>query len=213
MDDLYTPNLTEVERAFEEDLLAREGRDHHRGPNNRTLSAENAVVDSVFSSGRTGYVTITYEDRGRRRQTVTLVVSQSTRITDQFGNRMSFRGLSKNMVVNARFSSIMTRSIPPQSNAFSITVVKEDAYSLIDEGRVISVTRDNRFHFLLTGNPRDINTQTRYVISRDTKVRDRRGNRISINDLRPGDWVRIERASFQTASIPPQTNALSVQIM
>lgn len=212
MDDLYTPNLTEVEKFFEEGLIARENRGHHGGPS-RTITAENAIVDAVFSSNRNGFVTITYEGRGRQRETVTLVVSPSTRITDQFGNRMNFRGLRKNMVVNARFSSMMTRSIPPQSNAYSITVVKEDASSLIDEGRVISVTRDNRFHFLLTGNPRDINTQTRYVISRDTKIRNRRGNRISINDIRPGDWVRIERASFQTASIPPQTSAFSVQIM
>lgn len=212
MDDLYTPNMTEIEKLFDEEFASKTNRND---PLRRVLTAENAVVDSVLAQNKGGYVTITYRAREGRRESsvVTLVVGPTTRIMDQFGRRMRLRGLSKDMVINARFSSAMTRSIPPQSNAYAITVVKENVTSMIDRGRVISITRDNRFHFLLTGNPNDINSQTRYVISRDTKLRDRRGNRIRVSDIRPGQMVRIERASFQTASIPPQTTALTIQII
>lgn len=181
------------------------------------IVAENAVVDSVFTNNRTGYVTITYGIMDNRRtlhmQVVTLVIGRNTVIRDQFGNKIGLRNLRKDMVVNARFSSAMTRSIPPQSRAFRIIVVKENKSSLIQVGRVLSVERDNNFGYILTGNANDIYSQIRFVISNTTKLRDRRGNRISIRDIRPGQTVRIERASFETASIPPQTSALTVQII
>ena len=46
-----------------------------------------------------------------------------------------------------------------------------------------------------------------------TIILDRRGNRIQLENLRPGQMVRIEHATFQTASIPPQTTAFRVQVL
>lgn len=70
--------------------------------------------------------------------------------------------------VNAVFSSAMTRSIPPQANAFLIMVQKrrpqiEIATSI---GRIASIDAANGF--LYTGNPNDINSQVRYVVSNST---------------------------------------------
>ncbi|QIB70773.1 hypothetical protein Ami103574_12880 [Aminipila butyrica] len=62
----------------------------------------------------------------------------------------------------------------------------------------------------MANNP---NRQMRYVVSNETKLRDRQGNRINLMAIRPGQIVRIEREAFQTASIPPQTSALSVQVI
>ena len=165
----------------------------------------------------TGHVTISYGRRSNnrtvRRQMVTLIVGRDTRMRDQFGNRIGFRNLREGMVVNARFSSVMTRSNPPQARAFSITIVKENKDSLIEEGRVISVDVIDNFGYILTGNRNNINRQMRYVVSNTTKLRDRRGNRITFRAIRPGQIIRVERASFQTASIPPQTSAITVQII
>jgi hypothetical protein len=182
-----------------------------------SMSAENALIENIFTLNRTGFVTISYGvmDRNRtmQRQVVTLIIGGETRIRDQFGNRAELRDLREGMVVNARFSSAMTRSNPPQAVAFSIVIVRESSSSLIEEGRVLNVEANGDFGYILTGVPNNPNRQMRYVVSNRTKIRDRRGNRISLRAIRPGQIVRIEREPFETMSIPPQTTALSVQII
>ncbi len=183
----------------------------------KVIGAKNALIENVSVSGRTGHVTISYEIEDRNQivlmHVLTLITDTETRIADQFGKRIGVRELRRGMVVNARFSAAMTRSIPPQARAFNITVVKNEKSSLIDEGRVIRVFEEGRFGYILTGVPNDPNRQMRYSVSRRTQLRDNDGKRITLGAIRPGQIVRIERASFQTASIPPQTSALTVQIL
>lgn len=200
-------NITKSEKIYQSS----------RNTTRNVITAEDAVVNSVSRNGGNGFVTITYATMGNHRMVhkyaVTLVTGRNTRIRDQFGNNIGVRSLKEGMVVNARFSSAMTRSNPPRSRAYSITVVKENESSIMVEERVLEVESGNDFSYLLTGNANNINRQMRYVISDSTLLRDRRGNRISLRAIRPGQMVRIERASFQTMSIPPQTNALTVQII
>lgn len=183
----------------------------------RETTAENALIESISTRNGTGFVTISYGVMDRNRimqmQVVTLVIGNNTRIINQFGNRTNFRVLNVGMVVNARFSSNMTGSNPPQARASNIVIVKENNLSLIEEGRVINVGQNSGVGYILTGDPNDPNRQMQYNISNTTKLRDRRGNRITLSAIRPGQTVRIERQSFQTMSIPPQTSALSVQII
>ena len=106
----------------------------------------------------------------------------------------------------------MTRSIPPQANAFLIIVKRNPRpQNNTTDGRIASVDPRNRF--LITGNPDDINSQIRYTISDDTVILNRFGNPIPLRALRPGQMVRITHADFQTASIPPQTAAYRIQII
>lgn len=181
------------------------------------ITAENALIEDIFTLRGTGFVTISYGVMGRNQviqmRLVTLIVGSNTSIRDQFGNRIGFRDLRAGMIVNARFSSSMTRSNPPQAVAFSITIVKESDSSLIEVGRVLSVDGTRNSGYILTGVPNNPNRQMRYTVSETTQLRDRRGNRITLREIRPGQTVRIERESFQTMSIPPQTSALSVQII
>lgn len=181
------------------------------------IKVDNAIIEALSTQRRTGFVTISYQmregGRNTRRQSVVLVTSDRTRMTDQFGNRIGFRNLRVGMVINATFSKAMTRSIPPQANAFSIIIVKENKSSLIEMGRVIRIEEIRGVGYILTGDPRNPNRQMRYVISETTKIRNRRGTPIPLRVIRRGQIVRIERQPFQTLSIPPQTSALSVQIV
>lgn len=182
----------------------------------REITAEDALIEDTFTSNRTGFVTISYGVMERNRlqmRVVTLIIGNDTRIRDQFGNRIGFRDLRTGMVVNARFSSDMTRSNPPQARAFSIEIVKESMQSLIEQGMVIRVDGSSGSGSILTGIPNIPRRQTRYTVNHTTKLRDRRGNPITLRAIQPGQIVRIERESFQTMSIPPQTSALSVQII
>ncbi len=196
-----------------DDFLATYQRMRNRGGN--VVTAENALIENVNTDNLTGYVTISYETMGdnysKNKNVVTLIVGVDTIIMDQFGQPLSFMNLREGMTVDAVFSAAMTRSIPPQARAFKITVIDENRQTNITEGRVMAVDTDNSF--LYTGNPNDIFSQMRFVITDATTIRDRRGRRIRLSDLRPGEFVRVEHAIFQTLSIPPQTTAFNVQVL
>lgn len=186
------------------------------------IRAKNAVIEEISLGGMSSFVTIFYDgekdwQNNRRHenhgQKLTLVISKSTRIKDQFGNPIGVRNLRVGMVVDARFSAAMTKSIPPQAAAYSVSIVKESKSTIIEEGRVVEVGRRRGNEFILTGSPRNPNRQMKYTIGPRTKIRDRWGNPITLRAIRLGQIVRIERESFQTLSIPPQSRAVTVQIV
>lgn len=183
--------------------------------NDNFIFAQDALIENIYRDNRTGYVTISYGVMGDfnmvNMQIVVLIVSPGTRIRDQFGQHLRFGDLRVGMLVDAVFSTIMTRSYPPQSNAFSITVKTPDMPYDVTVDRIIDIDLDN--NFLYTGDPNDMFNQMRFVITDSTVILDRRGNRIQLENLRPGQMVRIEHAIFQTASIPPQTTAFFVQVL
>jgi len=180
------------------------------------INVENAIIEEISSDPRTstGYVTISYGVMGDfcmiNMEVVTLVVSRDTVIRDQFGQGMTFRDLREGMMIDAEFSAAMTRSMPPQSRAYRITVINQMDTN-ITEGRVVDVDANNGV--LLTGRPNDINSQMRFIITDATVIRNSRGRRIRLRDIRPGDFVVVEHANFQTASIPPQTTAFDVRVL
>ena len=184
------------------------------GRGRNTITAENAFIEDINIDNRTAYVTISYGVLGDfntiNMEIVTLIVGRDTVIMDQLGQSMSIRDLREGMRVDAVFSAAMTRSIPPQSRAYRITVIS-DMQSSFNEGRVLEVDPANRF--LYTGIPFDIMSQTRFVVTDATTIRDRRGRIIRLRDLSPGDFVRVEHANFMTMSIPPQTTAFDIQVL
>ncbi|HAQ40061.1 MAG TPA: hypothetical protein DCM73_03985 [Clostridiales bacterium] len=188
-------------------------------PNNAVINVNDAVIEEIFHDNRTSFVTISYRVRDFNiilTELVTLVVDRNTIIRNRQGRRISVRDLTVGNVVDASFSAVMTRSIPPQSRAFMITVVREEINPLpnfpnVVEDRIMEI--DTRNNFLVTGNPNDIMSQMRFVVNNMTNIFNRRGNRISFRDLRPGQMIRVEHADFMTASIPPQTTALNIWVL
>lgn len=179
------------------------------------ISVINALIKGVMViSPTSGYVTIMYSgisDNGMRTMnTVRLNVNEDTVILDQFGQSLLIQDLEVGMMVAAEFSAVMTRSIPPQSNAYRIIVRPRRIAVVTLTDRVASVDLMNGY--LYTGNPYDISDQIRFVITDATIIEDRNGERISLSDISPGQLVRVEHANFQTLSIPPQTTAFLVQV-
>ena len=170
----------------------------------------NAFVEEVnaFSNTSTGYIIVSYAaspgQQSDNIQMLRLNINRNTVILDSSGQVISLSEIRPQTWINAVFSSAMTRSIPPQANAFLIMVQRrrpqiEIATSI---GRIASIT----------GNPNDINSQVRYVVSNST-FSDPSGRPITLSSLRPSQRVRITHATTQTASIPPQTIAFHVQLL
>lgn len=184
------------------------------------LRINNAYVEDASCLNATnGYVVLSYAVPAANQmvsiQTIRLNVSRNTVILNSFGQTFSLCRIRKGMWVNTVFSSRMTRSIPPQANAYLIVVQQTSQSSnlqpAVTTDRIVSV--DTRNGFLTTGTPNNINRQTRFVISNTTRVTDPWGRSVGIRALRPGQLVRITHANFQTASIPPQTIAYQIQIL
>lgn len=182
------------------------------------MRIENALVEeAVCFNNSDGYIIISYSEPSGRtnflNRRIRLNINRNTRIINTLGRNMCTCCIREGMWVNAIFSSAMTRSIPPQANAFVIVVQgrRPEPVSFVTVDRITFVDRENGF--IYTGNPNNVNRQTRFVITRNTTITNSQGRNVGINALRPGQMVRITHANFQTASIPPQTTAFSVQIL
>lgn len=118
----------------------------------------NAFVEEVnaFSNTSTGYIIVSYAaspgQQSDNIQMLRLNINRNTVILDSSGQVISLSEIRPQTWINAVFSSAMTRSIPPQANAFLIMVQKrrpqiEIATSI---GRIASIDAANGFLYTAT---------------------------------------------------------------
>ena len=182
--------------------------------NRNVIRVFSALIQEVTRERDTTFVTIAYHDCigcDRASGTVRLVVNQDTVIHDERGRNIRAGELRRGMTVDANFSSAMTRSIPPQAQAFFIRLTRRENRAETATGRILEVNTRNNFILVLISQ--NSPSAIRFNISPDTIILDFFGRRIGLSSLRPGFRVRVEHASFMTLSIPPQTTAFTVQMI
>ena len=183
-------------------------------PGRNVVRIFSAVIQEISRDRNTTFVTVSYNDCigcSGQGNSVRLVVNQETDIYDERGRNMRAGELERGMIVDASFSSAMTRSIPPQAQAFFIRVVRRVSQTVTTIGRIIEVnTRNNFLMVLRNQNPA---SAIRFNITNNTVILDPFGRRTTLFSLIPGFRVRVEHGSAMTASIPPQTTAFTVQVI
>lgn len=105
----------------------------------------------------------------------------------------------------------MTRSIPPQSNAFMIRIMQRQLPDSVTVGRIIDIDRQNRNFTTIGDNNRS--SIIRFNVPEDARIFDIAGRPMNFSRLMPGMRVRVRHASFMTASIPPQTTASEIRVI
>lgn len=183
-------------------------------PNRDRIHIFAARIEDISSDRNTTFVTVSYHDCrecARPEDLVTLIVNQDTIIHNERGRLIRASELRPGMIINATYSAAMTRSIPPQAQAFRIRVLQRAPVNETTTGRIIEVNTRNQFIVTI----KDWNPASRihFNLSPETVILDSAGRRIRLSMLRPGLRVRVEHASFMTASIPPQTTAFIIQII
>ena len=185
-----------------------------RTPNRNVIRVFSAVIQEISRDRNTTLVTIAYNNCigcPASSGSVRLVVNQDTTILDERGRNIRAGELERGMRVDANFSSAMTRSIPPQAQAFFIQVTGRANRTETTIGRIIEVNTRNNFILVLRNqNP---SSAVRFNISPNTVILDPFGRQIRLGSLNAGFRVRVEHATFMTASIPPQTTAFTIQII
>lgn len=182
--------------------------------NQRNISVSNAVIEDISFNRDVQLVTISYRSCPTCRsgnQQVVLVVSRDTVIRNETGRPMPARELETGMIIDATFSSAMTRSIPPQAQAFRIRVVNRPQAYDTTTGRIVDTNfRNQTITTISNRNPSSI---ILFHITPETIILNPAGRTIPFSRLVPGLRVQIQHATFMTASIPPQTTAFVIQIM
>lgn len=183
--------------------------------NNDVLTILDATIERIFTNESTRYVMISYitvdPSFNVRKDFITLVVGPDTVILDSFGEKVPFNVLRPGLIIYADFSATMTFSIPPQARAYKIVISYKNMVFNSRMDRILEIDVQNRF--LYTGRAEDMLTQVRFAITDSTQILDRERKIIKLEDLKPGQLVRIDYATFMTASIPPQTTAFRVQLL
>ena len=173
-----------------------------------------AVIENVSRERNTTLVTISFNNCPRcddPSDTVRLLVNQDTVILDEQCQNIRAGELESGMTVDASFSTAMTRSLPPQAQAYYIQIRGNSGQTETTTGRIVDINvRDNSILVLRNQNP---TSAIRFNLTNDTEILDRSGRSIRLSALRPGMRVRVEHADFMTASLPPQTTAYTIQIM
>lgn len=174
----------------------------------------NGLIEEIDSDRNNTLITVSYTDCvncNRRELKIRLVVGNNTALFDENGRCIRPRDLMTGMVINATYSSAMTRSIPPQATAYMIRVVKQPQQENITEGRVVDINRRNQNFTVITDSRRPDAIQ--FNVSENTSFINSFGRPIDFADLIPGLRVRVRHANFMTASIPPQTVAFEVRVI
>ncbi len=181
---------------------------------NFVINVFNAVIDDISSDRGNRFVTISYEECVRcenRGNRVTLVIDNDTLIIDQWGNTVGANKLQRGMNINASFSSVMTRSIPPQARAFTIQLLNNNSAYNTTVGRIVNINHAERFITVLTNS--GVSPIIRFNIAPDAVILTPFGRTTGLSGLTAGMLVRITHATFMTLSIPPQTTAYRIQIL
>lgn len=178
------------------------------------IRISNGIIEEIFRERDAVFVTVSYMEgtgnRGRN-QTIRLVAGPRTVILNTSGIPVSVGMLRVGMVINAVASSATTRSIPPQSAAYLIEIVREALPENVVIGAILNVDRNNRS--FTTISERDFSTIIRFNVPEDAVILNRLGRPVDFTRLVPGMRVWVRHANFMTASIPPQTTALEVRIL
>ena len=171
-------------------------------------------IEDITRENRTTLLTVSYSEGrhpNRMEQRVQMLVNNRTLVFDEFGNSIPASELTKNMTIDAVLSSAMTRSIPPQTTAYAIRIIRRPVPENVVTGRIIDIDRNSRTFTTITGNrPSSI---IRFQVTNNTRILDMQGRPMGFSRLFPGLRVRIRHADFMTASIPPQTTALEIQVV
>lgn len=158
-------------------------------------------------------------NEGSAYSEIILNITDSTRILDAVTlEEKTLADIDENEVIYAYTSAIMTRSLPPISNAeYVIINIPADfgvpSYNEIREnlnvGKVngkIEVLNENRVY--ITNNNSNSFGDIILNVSNQTKIYDVTNKTlISINDIKKNEEVYAYTANFMTMSLPPISNA------
>lgn len=176
------------------------------------IHISNGTIIDIARERSTVFVTVRYRTRSQQKeQTVRLAAGPRTVVLNTNGTPIPAVRLNVGMVINASFSSAMTRSIPPQASAYFIRIVNQQPQDAVTIGRIFDVDSGNRS--FSTISDQDFSTIILFHVPENAVIFNRSGRPVRFSALNRGMQVRVRHANYMTASLPPQTTAYEIRIL
>lgn len=152
---------------------------------------------------------------------IVLNISEDTALTKD-GATLTLNDLTNGMKVAVTHSSVSTRSLPPQTAAFTINVLEEAEIKplenvTLEDVQVVEVNeRDSKYSVVVGKNeaPEDIMNQTILHINEETIIKHEKNKAIyKASDLEKGMKLKVVHSPIMTLSLPGQTTAIEITIL
>lgn len=200
---LFNDCTTYVPKTFFTDLL---GLDYSNHENGLELALPNIVsVTEITEEG----ILVADEVYGE----VLVLIGEDTKITAN-GEEASAEAIATDMLLNVKYSEQMTRSIPPQTVAVSIELLNlpVENEEIIEEEKAIGSAKIDSVEDGAIIVTDEVRGEVIVFVTEETKIT-KDGSAVSANELKADMEITIEYAAHMTMSIPPQTNAVSIEIV
>ena len=191
-------------------------------PAKEAITIESATIKDINKEG----TQVTILPAGKEddfSNTIILNINKDTVFTVD-GKPATLADLSLGMEVSVTHSAVMTRSLPPQTAAFSIcgkttsaTPEQLPEYILLEDVQVVEVNKTNFGYQVLVGknqSPEDPAFQTILNVNEDTFIHHEKNKmRLTAEDLKKGMQLSVKHSPIMTLSFPGQTTAFEITIL
>lgn len=144
-------------------------------------------------------------------------------VVEMDGVKLTLTDLTEGMSISATHSSLSTRSMPPQTAAFTLTVLASDTEVAplenvtLKDVQVVEVEKGDQGYTVLVGknaNPEDRMNQTILHLDENTVIKHEKNKAIyTAADLEKGMKLTVVHAPIMALSLPGQTTAIEITIL
>ncbi len=170
----------------------------------QTFKYEGLVKEVVEDQNKNLLVLVASSNPLENNKEIRFVVSKDTKLINS-----KLSDLKAGTKVKLSYGMVMTMSLPPQTGALSLEIIKNTQKTYEFEGKITKVTSNggNIYMTVSTKNTKALYKEMIFVVSSKTKFEDGK-----ISDLKVGEEVEVKYGSAISESLPPQTAALSIEI-
>lgn len=153
-------------------------------------------------------------DSKKENEQLELILSDKTKLKDQYGKNITFDNLKVGQKVKIEHS-IYSTGTTVQVKVFSIQILDNKDDLLIENATVENVDIKNNnitINYKVQYNNKTYVETMILLIDKDTKIKDASGKTISTKDLKKGMVIDVKHAAISTLSLPAQTLAYIINV-
>lgn len=181
-----------------------------------TMITESKILD-VYTSNQKSYILV--GEANNTSKQILFVLAENAVVKNQYGQSIAFTDLVKGQKIKVEHASAMTRSLPPQSVAYTVQIV-DDLGIMVKENSIIDeITYISNTELLLTiiyetkENNKIVKNKMDLVVDDDTLIVDQFDDYITQLDLVEGMVIRAEHSSKITKSYIPQAYTYKISVI
>lgn len=181
-----------------------------------TLITESKILN-VYTSNQKSYILV--GEANNTSKQILFVLADNAVVKNQYGQTIAFKDLAKGQKIKVEHASAMSKSLPPQSVAYTVQVI-DDIGIMVKENSIIDeITYISNTELLVTiiyetkENNKIVKNKMDLVVDDDTLIVDQFDDYITQLDLVEGMVIRAEHSNKITKSYIPQAYTYKISVI